>query len=81
MAAPTIRVEFQVNSYTTGFQFRPSVGVSAEGHFVVAWTSQGSAGTDVGTYDGSIQARRYLDAFIYDGFESGDTARWSVTVP
>jgi hypothetical protein len=73
--------QFQVNTYTTSTQGGVSMGMDEDGDFVVSWTSWGSAGTDVGTYDGSIQARRYLDAFIYDGFESGDTARWSVTVP
>jgi hypothetical protein len=33
--------EFQVNSYTTGRQFRPAVASDAGGNFVVAWDSDG----------------------------------------
>lgn len=45
--------EVQVNTYTTGFQDRPQVGVDAAGDFVVVWTSSGSDGTDTSGY--SIQ--------------------------
>ena len=49
--------EFQVNSYTTGFQAYPSVAAASGGDFVVAWYSGGSSGNDK---DGtSIQARRF----------------------
>jgi hypothetical protein len=49
--------EFQVNTFTTGSQTRPSVAGVPDGGYVVVWQSQGSAGTDdSGT---SIQARRY----------------------
>jgi hypothetical protein len=33
--------DFQVNSYTPGAQFRPTIGAAADGDFVVAWTGQG----------------------------------------
>ncbi|MEM7344608.1 MAG: hypothetical protein AAF485_10220, partial [Chloroflexota bacterium] len=46
--------EFQVNSYTTGNQTRPSVGVDAEGDFVVVWESDGQDGDS-----GSIYAQLY----------------------
>jgi hypothetical protein len=49
--------QFQVNSYTTGFQEYPSVASDADGDFVVAWQSDGSSGTDTGSY--SIQGQRY----------------------
>ena len=49
--------EFQVNSYTTFHQNRPSVAVEAQGNFVVVWNSWGSYGTDTSLY--SIQAQRY----------------------
>ncbi len=49
--------EFQVNSYTTGNQLRPSVAADAQGNFVVVWQSRGSPGTDASDY--SIQAQRY----------------------
>ena len=45
--------EFQINTYTTGFQDTPSVGMDSDGDFVVVWTSSGSDGTDTSSY--SIQ--------------------------
>jgi len=50
--------ELQVNSYTTSYQEAPAVRADADGDFVVAWTSNGSFGSDTG-YGGSIQARRF----------------------
>ncbi len=56
--------EFQVNSYTTGYQGYPSVAADSEGNFVVVWQSEGSGETD--TSATSIQGRRlsppYADA-------------------
>jgi len=49
--------EFQVNSYTTGPQSRPSPALDSDGNFVVAWTSDGSSGTD--TSSTSIQGQRH----------------------
>jgi hypothetical protein len=49
--------EFQINTYTTGIQDRSSVGVDANGNFVVVWASQGSVGTD--TSYRSVQGQRY----------------------
>ncbi len=49
--------QFQVNTYTTSFQRRPSVAVDADGDFVVVWHSYGSADTD--THFFSIQGQRY----------------------
>jgi hypothetical protein len=49
--------EFQVNTLATSYQGRPSAASDAAGNFVVAWRSDGSAGSD--TLDASIQARRY----------------------
>ena len=49
--------EFQVNSYTTGFQEYASVSATAAGDFVVTWSSNGSFGTD-SSYN-SVQAQRY----------------------
>ncbi|MEO8197186.1 MAG: hypothetical protein ABI689_10725 [Thermoanaerobaculia bacterium] len=49
--------EFQVNSYTTGNQFTPAVAMNAQGGFIIAWHSFGSAGTD--TEETSIQAQRF----------------------
>ena len=49
--------EFQVNSYTTDDQGRPSVSSATDGDFVVAWESDGSSGTDDWFY--SIQGQRF----------------------
>lgn len=49
--------QFQINTYTTQRQEVPVVLADASGDFIVAWQSEGSAGTDVGS--DSIQARRF----------------------
>lgn len=41
--APQDETEFVVNSYTTGSQSRPSVGVGLDGNFVVAWHGEGES--------------------------------------
>lgn len=46
--------EFQVNTFTTGNQTSPSVGMSADGHFAVTWMSEGQDGAGYGIY-----AQRY----------------------
>ena len=38
--------EFQVNSYTTGYQSYPAVASDANGNFVVVWESYGQDGSD-----------------------------------
>jgi hypothetical protein len=57
--------QFQINSYTTNYQFGPSVAAMANGDFVVVWWSDGSPGTD--TSLSSIQGRR----FASDGSPEG----------
>jgi len=42
--------EFQVNTYTTSQQYRPSVAVDAAGNFVVVWTSVGQDGSQIGVF-------------------------------
>ncbi|MEM6796274.1 MAG: SdrD B-like domain-containing protein, partial [Acidobacteriota bacterium] len=49
--------QFQVNTYTTSFQFTPSVDVGPGDEFVVVWTSNGSAGADTDEF--GILAQRY----------------------
>ena len=72
--------QFQVNSYTTSTQDSPSVVADTMGNFVVVWQSDGSGGTD--TDGSSIHAQRYSTGVMFaDGFESGDTAAWSMNVP
>jgi hypothetical protein len=50
-------VQFQVNTYTTSTQDRPSVAAAANGGFVVMWESNGSFETDISGF--SIQGQRY----------------------
>ncbi len=57
--------QFEVNSYTTSVQSRPAVSSAADGAFVVAWRSEGSAGSD--SSQSSIQGQRYAS----DGSPAG----------
>ncbi|MEM8601678.1 MAG: hypothetical protein AAGF99_17310, partial [Bacteroidota bacterium] len=57
--------EFQVNTFTTNSQVRPSVAMDADGDFVVAWTS---GGQDDPLYSG-IFAQRYNAAGVAQGSE------------
>ena len=50
-------VEFQANTYTTGYQWRPAPAMAADGSFVVVWSSFYNGGQD-GSY-GAIIGRRY----------------------
>ena len=49
--------QFQVNSYTTGYQRTAGVAVDNLGNFVVVWESYGSYGTDTSSF--SVQAQRF----------------------
>ncbi len=49
--------QFQVNDYTFGLQTSPAVAVLAGGHFVTAWVSGDSSGSD--TSATSIQGQRH----------------------
>jgi hypothetical protein len=53
----TLGTEFQVNTYTTGFQRNSSVAAEADGGFVVVWESYGSSGTDTSGF--SVRGQRY----------------------
>ena len=64
--------DFQVNSYTTGYQTRAVVASSAHGDFVVAWDSDPQEGSSLGVF-----GQRYSDLIFKDGFETGDLSRWS----
>jgi hypothetical protein len=46
--------EFRVNSYTTGSQYGPSVGMDADGDFVVSWNADRGGAAALGTF-----AQRY----------------------
>ena len=47
----------QVNTFTEGYQSQPDVAIDSHGHFLVVWSSEGSAGTDQDSW--SIHGRRY----------------------
>jgi hypothetical protein len=47
---------FQVNTYTTAYQFYPAVAANGAGNFVVVWDGLGSAGSDTGY---NIHGQRY----------------------
>jgi len=49
--------EFRVNTFTTGFQFRPVVGMDASGEFAVAWEGN--------TQDPDGSAGMYAQRFAY----------------
>ena len=57
LATTPVGSEFQVNTYTTGYQLGRSVAADADGDFVVVWTSFGSAGSD--TSGSSVQGQCY----------------------
>ena len=56
--------EFQVNTYTTGRQANPSIGMDDVGNFVIGWQTEGPDGHSYGIY-----AQRYDNAGIPQGSE------------
>ena len=62
--------EFQVNTATNDNQSAPSLGMSANGNFVVSWTSNGQDGSEGGVY-----AQRYNS----DGTVAGSEFRVNTT--
>ena len=74
-------LEFQVNSFTTGDQFRPNIAALVDGGWVVSWSSSGGQdGSDFGIY-----AQRYNAAgarqgveFQVNSFTSGDQLESSI---
>jgi len=70
-------IDVQANSYTAGYQWYSAVAFGSNGRLFVVWESNGSPGTDTNGF--SVQGRLYdLGVLIFaDGFETGDTSRWS----
>jgi hypothetical protein len=54
---------------------------SANGHFLVAWHGDDDVGGLVQGEDEIFIQRMVITDIFADGFESGDTAAWSATVP
>lgn len=73
--------EFQVNTFTTGRQADPAVGMeySGNGCFLVAWTSEGEDGSGPGVYgrlyNFGVQPE---DVFPFNEFTTGSQTRASV---
>lgn len=68
--------EVQINSTTADAYSRPTVAGALNGRFVVTWDSD-----EYGYYGHKRRARVFEDSLFDDGFETGDTGAWSVTVP
>jgi len=49
-AGAVLGIEFRVNSNTFSYQLRPSIGMDADGDFVIAWESYGQDGDLGGVY-------------------------------
>jgi len=67
--------EFQINSYTTGFQNFPVIATGGSDSFVVAWHSEGQ---DLDN-DGVI-GRRLNNSLFADDFETSDVCNWSTNL-
>jgi len=73
---PPADAEFQINSSGNAF-LDPWVALEPRGNFVVAWQ-----GTDAVDPDGNgVFYRGFRSALFADDFETGNTSRWSNTVP
>lgn len=70
----------QANNFVAGDQRSPALAIDGRGELTLAWESFGSPGNDQELH--SIQARRLsLRRVFVDGFATGDTSQWSMTVP
>ncbi|MCA9098993.1 MAG: hypothetical protein KDA36_11425, partial [Planctomycetaceae bacterium] len=56
--------EFQVNTFTTGVQWHPSIAMDADGDFVITWQSPNQDGSGYGVY-----AQRYDSLGVPQGSE------------
>jgi hypothetical protein len=63
--------QLQVNTHTPHFQREPDIAMTDQGDFVVVWDDMLTG----------FRGRIYRLPMLADGFESGDTSAWSVTVP
>ena len=65
--------EFQVNTFTTDTQHRPSVAAGVNGRFVVVWSSERQDGSGDGIFGQHISS----DPIFADGFEAASFAHAS----
>ncbi len=73
--------QFQINTYTTDRQSDAKVATSADGGFVIVWTSAGSNDSD--SHQTSIQGRRYdaAGAAIGDQFQVNTHTPYNQSAP
>jgi hypothetical protein len=69
--------EFQVNSYTTGYQRNPSVGITGTDAFVVAWDSRNQDGS----FDGVFGQRFEPAAGMVTVVRPNDNQKWRIGSP
>ncbi|MBI1346250.1 hypothetical protein GC163_08160 [bacterium] len=74
--------EFLVNSFTTNFQYLPSVAMNAGGDFVVSWASQGQDGSGLGIYAKQYNSLGVVQgsAFRVNSFTTGTQAFPSIAM-
>jgi len=71
-----VGIELQLNRSQAEDQSRPGAAYARDGTFYVAWESEDTTG------DGFTEILAAEPGEIHsDGFESGDTRFWSMTVP
>jgi hypothetical protein len=71
--------EFQVNTWTTSYQFLPSVAMDTDGNFVVAWSDFGQDGSSYGIYAQRYQNQLFpVELTYFQGFatETGNVLTW-----
>src|SRR6185503_16835389 len=66
--------EFLVNSYTTSFQFQPSMAADASGNFVVVWVSNAQDGSAYGVFGQRFDAAGVPQSgeFLVNSFTTGN---------
>jgi len=72
--------DFQVNSWTSGYQQHPAVSTTPSKEIVVVW--EGGYDDPVKYYEYGIWGQRFDEDLLFaSGFEFGDVTGWSATVP
>jgi hypothetical protein len=79
-AGAPLGTEFQVNTYTTNFQFRPAAAMDAAGNLVVVWVSDGQDGSGAGIFGQRFDAAgsRLGDEFQVNAYATSDQFRPAV---